>query len=221
MSEKAQNQASGKFLFDKHIFDDDYVVTRESEPEPPPIFSLEELENAKREAYEKGRATAMREANASRDEHVAALIGKISADVHALFAAEHMRETAYEQESLRLAIAMLKKLFPAFEKRFGLDELKHVLVQTLEKSRGAVEIVVEASPANIEALQERVAQIGEMAAGREFRLRMLPNEAMSKDSCKIFWSDGGVIRDSEQLAAQIANIMEETLAAKTGSGHSS
>lgn len=219
MSEKVQSAKPGKFLFDKNIFDDDYAIIKISEPEPPPIFSLEELENAKRDAFEKGRQVAMREANTSREEHVAAMIAKISADVHALFAAEHLREITYEQESVRLAAAMLKKLFPAFEKQYGQDELKQLVSEAIEKGRSQADIIMETHPANIEGIEAHIQTIKTTSA-QEIKFRLVGNDQMPKDGCKIVWSDGGMVRDSEATVAQIQAIMEEMLAAKSRSSHS-
>src|SRR3569833_917135 len=114
MAEQNTAPPMRKFLFDVNNFD---IRTEEEAP----VFSGDQIEAARREAYEQGKRDGLTEAKGLREKHVAVLLGVIKQNFTALFAAENTRSGQYEAETLFLCRAVFNRLFPGLNERHGLD----------------------------------------------------------------------------------------------------
>jgi len=202
---------SRKFLFDQNCFDDDYVEEPEFVEPPPPVFSEEELETARKDSYAQGKKDGLEEARVSREKFVSELIQKIQREFKTLFAAESERAALFETESVYLARAVFSRLFPLLNEKNGLAEVEAVIVNALENGRNIPEIIVEVNPDYVESVQQHIAKTAESlsAAGT---CRIAANPALKAGDCHLVWQDGGAERSADAIADQIAQIFEQTLA---------
>lgn len=220
MKKKALKNTGERFYFDKHIFDEGYVDPKEAEAGPPePVYSQQELDAARQESFERGRQYGLKESSESRAQQVAHVLGSLAQDIKRLITAETARERIYEQESLRLIAAMLEKLFPALDEKYGFDELKAAVADLLKKRGGKGSLSIEVSPENLEGIQEHLEKLRH--GNEDLSYTVKGNEALAPHACRISWDDGGAVRDSQALAAEIGAIIEETLAAGARSRHDS
>jgi flagellar assembly protein FliH len=197
-----------KFFFDVNIFD---APPKEEIPEdlppPPPTFSEEELAAAKDISFEQGRQQGRKEEKESREQAVAATLSKIADSFSHLFAAETVRESIFEKESLRLAIQSLDLLFPLLNKKTGPDEVRKVIEKTLIHHRKTKEILIRIPPGmkgEIETLISRIRK----DEHQEALWRVLEDEGLSPGNCTLEWADGGAVRDSLKAAREIRWNME-------------
>lgn len=200
-----------KFLFDRNVFD---APPKEEIPEdlppPPPTFSEEELSVAKDMAFEQGRQQGQKEQKESREQFIAQSLSKIAESFSHLFAAETVRESVFEKESLRLAIASLDILFPLLNEKIGRDEVYKSIEKTLTDHRKTKEIkicVANGMRGEIEALITRLRQ-GEH---EEVLWRVIEDPSLSQGDCTLEWSDGGAVRDSIRTAREIRAHLEALL----------
>lgn len=204
-----------RFYFDKNIFDEGWVDPTIPVEPPPPIFSQQEHESAQAQAFERGRQQGLKEAAESRAQAIAQTISRISTDMARLHAAEDAREKVFEEEALRLTAAVLEKLFPALEAKYGMDELKAVMADVIQKHEGQSEILVEVHAGDLEEIRQEL----EKQAGEALRYTIQAREGLASFACRVTWKDGGATRDSQALAGQIAAAIEEMLAARGRSVH--
>jgi flagellar assembly protein FliH len=200
-----------KFLFDKHIFDaPEPEEIAEDLPPPPPVFSEDELAAAKDMAFEQGRLQGQKEQVESREQFVAVTLDTIAQNFSKLFAAEAIRESIFEKESLRLAIAALDLLSPLVRERLGGDEVRKVIEETLSAHRKTKEIAIrvpQGMKGEIEALVTRIRSDEHEAV----LWRVLEDAALSGGDCTLEWSDGGAVRDSVRTARDIRKNLESLL----------
>lgn len=202
-----------KFLFDLHDFDDRHkeVEPEEPPPPPPPVFSEEELERARKDAYQQGYKAAMTEADNSRERRVADLLEVISREFSTLFAAEDLRNAQFEAESIRLTLATFQRLFPAMDKKYGLEEIKSVITDVLENQREQTEMRLDVMPDYVEDIQNYVQRVLRQSNIGGI-CNVAGNNSCGPGDCRLTWEQGGAQRDSRQLAENIENQMQHVLA---------
>lgn len=197
------SSSSKKFLFDIHVFDEEGKdLNAVPDIPPPPSFSESELSQAKSDSFSHGKKEGIAEATASREQFISRLLENISAHFETLFAAEHMREKEYEQESVRLALVILHKIFPVLNERVGTDELKKVILDILQESagHGVIEIeVAEDCAEEIRALLARRWPEGEKGPAYIVKGRA----ELKSGACRMAWADGGAVRNPPLMAEKM------------------
>ncbi|MFP4312682.1 MAG: hypothetical protein ACLFR0_00020 [Alphaproteobacteria bacterium] len=215
---------SEKFLFNQHIFDEPEIEEDEHEEPPPPTYSQEELETAKEEtyrrAYEQGKKDGLKESAASREQMVAQVLQKIGEDATALFVAETAREKIFEEESVKLALTIFQKLFPEQKTLHGFEELSACLTRILKKQENQSEIRIEAHPDTVEGVQNHIGTLS-LPAQSQQRFDIIGNDSLDALAIKIYWKDGGAVKDISAIAEEIRTILHDTLAGTDGKRHDS
>lgn len=199
-----------KFYFNVNIFDEQEEPT---EP-PPPMFSEGELGSARQQAFAQGKQEGVKEMEESLAKHTAKILEKISQDIQILFAAETEREKRYEREAVTLSLAIFHRLFPVYQEKFGFEELKGELETVLRKQEGQKQIIVHVAPAAVDGLKAHIAN-----AKSNVNFIFEGDETMAIGACRLNWTDGGAVRDSEAMAAQIETAIKDLLAVKDVKGH--
>lgn len=211
--DKPKPNKAQKFFFDQNFFDDDYEEEIIEEEPPLPMFSEQELESARKESYDRGRREAMAEAQASREKHIADLVGTISQSFQTLFAAESERQACYEAEAVAVARTIFAKLFPALNDRHGLDETAAMIETTLNRLKDELEIIIEVHPDYKDDITARLETID-----HEFRktniITVTGNDTLGPGDCRMRWHDGGAQRDISGLTEEIYRQLEHMLADK-------
>lgn len=208
-------KAEEKFFFDMNFFEGDELTskkTEEEEEEPPaPTFSEEELDSAKATSFQEGKAEGLREAAESREQFIAAIMERISQSTSVLFEAEIEREKRFEQESVQLSLKIFQQIFPYYQEKYGFDELKQAMSDTISQQEGQSAIIVEVHSdyvTDIDSfLQESASQISASPCSFEVQ----GQDSFSKDQFKLSWKDGGAVRDIDTLATKIHDIVQNVL----------
>jgi flagellar assembly protein FliH len=209
----AEKKKPHKFMFDLNIFDEDYIEEPE-EPEepPPPTFSEEELEAAKKEAYDRGRQDARREEKESREQFIAAQLEVVASTLPQIFKEEDLREKRYEEEVLQLAGNILKKLFPVFNERHGLEEVLDVIGKIVNSQENQSKVKIEVAEDIASDLHKHLEKVL-TDQGRE-RTEIIPVQDIGPGSCRVSWKDGGAVRDAITISQKIEESLVQLLAAR-------
>ncbi len=180
-----------------------------AEAPPAPVFSEAEMQGAcdmaRRQGEEAGLARGRAEAVAAFDKQVAGALTAIGQQVAAIAKAT-AAEAAAAGKSVDLALAIVRKLFPALAARDGIAEIEAILIQCLSSLKQEPRLVAYVSAAQLDALQARLAEVT-AASGFEGRVVLIGDDKMAEADCRVEWAEGGVERDS----AQILRAVEETL----------
>lgn len=193
-----------KFLFDTNNFDlPDLPPEPEIYVEPPPLFSLDEIGDARNDAFEKGHAAGLEEARVAREQFLAEQTEKISQELKFLLGAENYRAAVYEREVLSLSETIFSTLFPAFTEREGLAEIKTVIAKVLAGQPEQPSIIIELPAEDCAAIEEYFTHLGFDPS----RITFKSTPSLPRASCRIAWKDGGALRDHQAIADQILKTL--------------
>ena len=183
-------------------------------PPPPPSFSEEQLEAAvaaaRKAALAEGQAKAKADATAQTERQTATALtaiaghfAKIDGEVQA--ASAELRETTIE-----LSLAMMRRLFPEFARRHGLDEVKELLGRCLDTLRTEPRFTVRVAGAQADTLRGEVDAMAQ-SRGFEGRIVVTADEDLKPGDCRIEWSQGGMIRSAGEIWKAIEAAVEQAL----------
>lgn len=198
-----------KFFFDVNNFDGPAIPEPEEDaPPPPPVFSLEELGQAREASFEEGRAVGHEEEQQSRAQYIATQISELNTQILSLVLAEQIREKRFEQEALHLCRALVSKLFPALTLREGYEEIEQIISRVISR-QPLSQIHIEVPTEDIEEIKSHLLSLKDIEPER---LHIVGSPDLGKGSCRMKWQDGGAIRDHQALAAAIFAELDEVLA---------
>lgn len=203
-----------KYFFTENIFDDDHI-----EEPPPPSFSEQELEAAKKKSFTEGRTQGLKEAEASLLKQSNQILEKIQKQLVELSAAEGLREKVFEQETLKLCLAVFEKLFPLYYAHTGFEELRAAITEIVKKQEGQSHIAITIAPDITEAIEAQLNSLRD--AGYELKFSVKGDDSLSPGACRLAWSDGGAILNPEMIADEIRTSIQQVLAKKGSKGHDS
>jgi flagellar assembly protein FliH len=200
-----------KFFFDKNNFDDDFIETIEEEEPPPPVFSEEELDAAKKQAFEKGKVQGLSEAKESYEKNMMDTLQKILEAFPPIIVQEEQRHALYEREAVELSYHIFKKLYPVLEHEHGLNEIQQVITEVLNSQREESEIIIEIKDSYAEDIQNLINYHTKNAA-EVGKVSIIGREEMAPSDCKMSWKEGGMIRNSSEIAEKIEHHLKLALA---------
>lgn len=196
-----------KFFFDKNNFNDDYV-----EEPPAPVFNEEELEQAKKAAFEEGREAALRDAARSREQALVELTEDMVSIFRTFLQEEEKRAALYERDVINLTLEVTSKLFPAFERKHGLDEVKNLIENALRSQKSASNIKVEVSSEVIDDLKVYFDEQIRPQLNTDATVNLQVKTGFGFSDCLISWDDGGAKRDASGISSEIMENLQHILA---------
>jgi flagellar assembly protein FliH len=198
-----------KYFFDLNNFDGPAVPEPDEDvPPPPPVFSLEEMGQAKQVGFEEGLTKGHQEEKDSRAQYIATQVSELNSQILGLILAEQMREKAFEQEVIHLCRALTSRLFPALNEREGFNEIERVISRVVER-QPVSSIHIEVPENDVEDIKRHLSVMKDIEPDR---LQILGNATLTKGSCSMKWQDGGAIRNFGALSHEIFKELDEVLA---------
>jgi len=187
-----------------------YYEPQEEEPPPPPTFSEEELQLARDQAFEAGRAAGIQEAEAMT-ERLLSMAEQSIAD--GLFKVQTLQAEANDQlmrDAVMIAVAVLRKLQPEMIRHHGLDEVEALLHECLSHLDGEVKVTVRANPEMIESVRERCEQVAQ-AVAFDGKLVYAADPRVAAGDCRVEWGDGGAERDLARTWTEVEAVLARAL----------
>lgn len=207
MSEQNPQQTPlERFFFDRNNFDDPFANDEDIEP----TYSEEELKAAKEASFAEGKANGLEQAAKSREQKLALTMDRIAQNFKTIFSAENTREERYEEEVIRIITNLLATLFPMLNARYGLEELKSIIKNTLETHSEQTDILIEVSPDLTEDVEKSLEQ-AETFFHEKKRFCVQGNNQISDSDCKISWKDGGSVRQTHNMVESVIQEFQELI----------
>ncbi|MDJ0607960.1 MAG: FliH/SctL family protein [Kiloniellales bacterium] len=206
-----------KFLFQTSF--DERALAREAEraaeAEAAPSFGVEELAEAERKGYAAGEAAGRAEALAGAEQSAAAALSAIEQQLSRLGedAAQSARQR--EERAIRVAVSVVRKLFPSMAAQGGLAEIEGLVEHCLASLEDEPRVVVRVPDAQLDALKARLDGIA-AGCGFEGRIVLLSEAGLGPADARVEWADGGAEHDSQELWAEIDEVLDRAL--HTGHG---
>jgi flagellar assembly protein FliH len=199
-----------KFLFDSNNFDTPHIEEIEDDlPPPPPTFSLDELGQARDEAFARGHATALEEALISRDQFIAANLEKMAHEIRFLTAAETYRASVYEREVLTLTLKIFEHCFPSLNQAQSLPDIELMIKTVLDQHREQPRIVIEVPSLDAQDLEQKIAKYP-LPELQKIELQAAPDLKLGET--RMFWKDGGALRSPDKIAQEVYAVLNSYLA---------
>lgn len=217
--------APEKFMFDRSFDtdqpeapaqDDEAVEEVEEEPEVVlPSFSEEELEDAKKEAFEQGKVEALKESATAIENQIVDTTKAIDEKLNALIHEQKVANRDIFSDAIKVSQAITKKMFPSIIIEQSVPEIENVLRQILTQVMEEPRVTIHINPAVEDALNER---IGKISTETQFEGRLLvtASDSIGEGDCTIEWSNGEAERNMENLLSEADAIIEDHLASLEG-----
>ena len=182
-------------------------------PEPPqPALSERDLVEAKAAAFAEGEAhgreAALAETTGSIEQRCSELLEQIATALPDSLRAE---ETAYSsacRESLALAIATFKKLFPKLERQAALAEVEALVETSLAQLRQEPRVVLRLPDDLLDPMRDRLDGLTH-SQGFEGKVVLLSDPELGPSDVRVEFADGGMERCARQLWSEIESRILE------------
>lgn len=223
-----------KFLFEES-FDDGRSPLRpeemepepagpaEPEPPPEPTFTLAELREqiaaaeqaARAQGFEEGRVKGRQEAETADQRALAEALRTVEADLKALVAAEQAARALRAENTVRMVLSIVRKLFPAYVRTHGQAEVEATVAHFLTELLDEPKLVIRVHESRLDALRDR---IDDMAGRLGFagNVGVLADPRLGPLDVRAEWGDGGAERDATAIWTDIERIAGDLLAGFPG-----
>ncbi|MDA0655762.1 MAG: FliH/SctL family protein [Proteobacteria bacterium] len=175
---------------------------------PPPIFSMEDLEEAREEGFEEGRKAALEAAAGGIEERIADAFEAVKKQLSAIDHNQEEANTRTQAMSLALLRRIVEKLFPAMIANYGMAEIENILDACMPLITDGAKVFLrindDVAPEVERRLQNIIQQNGILA-----RVTVLPDPELGPSDCILNWGDGGAERDFDALWSQIDVILSK------------
>ena len=203
------------FFFDSNIFDDDHQLSEE-EIAAQPEFTKDEMAQAQKAAFEKGKKAGFKESEDGITNKMLGILQKIEQDISVLFSAEDKRNKIYEEEALHLTAKLFTKSFPRYMEEYGHEELKTLIITALSDNMTPEKISISLNKDLHEALSVFL-KTQEDILNKQISLKT--DNELSDNDCRISWPGGGVICNRDATIEKIFDILNQSLAERGISLH--
>lgn len=184
----------------------------------PRIYSLTDLDDARRDGFEKGHRAGNDEALESVESKLSGQMELIGQQIAQMLQAWDELERQMHREAAILAHALAGKLASGLIAKTPLSEIEALVTQVVEDRTQEPRIVVRISEQDLDAARARVEQLAQ-AHGFAGDIILLAEDGMTSGDCRVEWAEGGVERCFAHTAATIdtalTRFLEESKQAAT------
>ena len=174
---------------------------------PPPTFSEEELQAAKDEAFQEGRAEGFRQAETTTQQMIANALNIIAAGMPSLRDAQDQANDDTARTALQVALNALGRVLPTFVARHGAGEIETMVAELMPHLLDQPRIIVKVHHDLVEGLRDRLVAVTD-ANGFEGRVVVMGDAAIMPGDCRLEWADGGAERDMARVWQEIEDIID-------------
>lgn len=204
-----------KFTFDRDFGapEEPKVLEIEIEEEPEiiiPTFSEEEMVSERAEGFVEGLEQGRKDAADATEQKLLETIEKACEKIGAIYSAQADANQEIAAEMISVSTAISKKMFPDLNARNALGEVERVVQETLKAITEEPRVQIIVNPDLRELLTERLATMTHRA-GFDGKVFVNGDPTLILGDCRIEWSNGAAIRDSEELWEMIDEIIERNL----------
>lgn len=198
-----------KYLFDLHNFDIDAEAEKKKDKTPPePTFSIKDMEQARMESYEKGKAEGIQTAKESIEQRTEVVVQTLAAQLQQLEAKESERKADYEQSSLILIFNALQKIFPSLFEITKENEIKTYLEHFFQEAQSKIGYEITVHP-DLQAPLEKYTQT------LHPNTILSTNPQMSPNAVTIDWEKGCAHYNPEDMAQKLLDIIMDKVKDKS------
>lgn len=192
-------------------------------PPPPPTFSLEDLqrqvqlakEQARNQALTEGRAQGKEQAEIAAQQELSAALRATESALKQLLAVQNAETQARRDNTTRLVLAIMRKLWPGLVEHQGLSEIEGVIAAFLAELAEEPKLVFRVNERWFDELRGRIADMA-MRHGFGGQVNVLADPKLGEMDIKVDWAAGGAEREVGKLWADIERLAGDVLSGFPG-----
>ena len=181
----------------------------EPEPEPKaPSYSQDELDAAVAAAEERSYEKGFNAATADVQKQQQAVLEEINSKLLSLLAEQDNSYRQDEQNALKFALGLVRKLLPNLEADVAKEEVEAFLSDNFAKFKGEKSLSFSFNPkmaANIAPLLSKLAEKNDF----EGKIAVHKDINLGLSDCAVEWKNGGVTRSTEQILDNVENLLNK------------
>ncbi len=185
-------------------------IEEEAQVEAPPTFTEEDMTRAREEGFQAGHTEAARDLTSALEQRLTNTMDAINAQVANLFDTIERDKEEHSRDAVAVAAVMVRKLFPALNMDKAMDEIKHMIVEAMQRTSGSPTLIIRVTPGMKEAVESKVEELVALR-GREGVVTVMADDKLTEGDAAIEWDGGGMVRDSTQMWQEIDEIIERNL----------
>jgi flagellar assembly protein FliH len=201
-----------KFMFDLHDFDEEAMARKKAAEEapPPPSFSEEQLEQAKAEAFQKGRVQGIDEERQKLHQQALNTVMQLKPELQALLQNEHQRSQRFVDDTIALILESLTQGFPHFFEESFMQMMHDFVRDHVHAHTKTPLITIFVHPDVKDIIAEHVTTLQqELHHDGRVDVRSDPNTALG--ACRIAWPNGGATWSPHSLHEEILDTYRRYL----------
>lgn len=172
-------------------------------------------EDALSAAFAQGRAEGAQEAYSEIEARIANAFEAVAGQVTMLLERQAQMTTRMQHDAAVLAQAIAKHLAPALVSAKPLAEFEALVEQCFAEMHDEPRVVVKVSPALVEGMNEKVAELAERLNPAN-EVIVAGDPSLSEFDCRVEWTDGGIERNYARLESLISEAVQRYVSEPSG-----
>lgn len=193
-----------KFLFDLHDFEkeaEEEKEKRKNKAPPAPSFSLEDMEQARKDSFAKGKAEGMQLAKDSIEQQTELLVQSLADDVKRLETAESQRQQDYLDHSIAISYRALEKILGPLLNETQEDQIKTALQGFFSDTAIKTDMTLYVHSSMIKAIEPYAQSLGN-------KLHLAADDKLSPVQARVEWDTGAFEFKPDVLMEQILQTIK-------------
>lgn len=195
------------------VTEEEIPVISEPEEEPEPeeevvSYTQDELDAEVKKAEERGYEKGFQNAVGEFERQQLALLAELNTRLMTALADNENRLEQQEQESMRFALEVVRKILPGLEKETALNEINRFLSVNFPNFRREASLSFTFNPEVVAKVSEIIAKLAN-ANDFEGKISLHKDASMAPGDCRIEWKNGGIERSSHKMLEKIDNLLDD------------
>jgi flagellar assembly protein FliH len=176
----------------------------------PLVYSTEDIEIARKSALKQGIQEGKAEAMGSIEQEMSLSLETISLKMNDLFSDHQDWTEVIQQDSIKLAHAIIRKLAPELMRKTELPQIEKTIKEAFQFLSTQPQVNIQVSEGLKEPLREKISLIAARASFNG-EVTLSGDATLSDSDCKVVWESGAVERSVSNTWEQIDNIIARAL----------
>ncbi|MBO89489.1 MAG: hypothetical protein CMP14_08200 [Rickettsiales bacterium] len=189
---------------------------REEEEEAPPSYSEEELASAREEAYQDGLQAGLKEALTGIEQQVSATLDVLVATIGRIGEQQTLANELISRETVELAVAAVRKLFPTFAEQGGKEEVEKFVFNIISRLLDEPYLNIHVSETLRPEIERHLNDLSQRI-GFNGKISVSPDNSLGPADCRVQWSDGEAEKLTESILKEIEALVVSLPRVKTPS----
>lgn len=199
-SHKKGAQSAQKFLFNLSF--DEELEGQEKEP----TFTQEQLDAAKKEAYEAGQLDGRNAMLDSLQQQANVMLDSVEKKLQEVMVSSYQTWIEQLDQFHKLAYILIRKIMPHYEETYGAQEIIAIVEKVMEDLVKEPRLVIRVNSEVLGDLKEKFDEIAHQQAF-EGKVIVMDDATLARTDCRIEWAEGGLEMSHKKIWQKIEQVM--------------